>query len=87
MGNENQYPKKYNNDLKKKNHQIKPFSYGHKRRFKKGYQNQMVSASRKTETHTNDKTVIVTESINLVDFNSDGFEFIFGDHKCYKKDS
>jgi len=41
-------------------------------------QNQLLNASRRTATYTKDKTVIVTEEVNVVDFNSDNFVYLFG---------
>ncbi len=76
-----QYPKKYHNN----NNVMKPMSYGQKTRYKKGFQNQLVNASRRTETHTKDKTTIVTETINVVDFNTDSFEYVFGNNRNFKK--
>ncbi len=46
-------------------------------RYKKGYQNSLTNAMRRTETYSKDKVVIVTESVNVVDFNSDNFEYRF----------
>ncbi len=44
--------------------------------IKKGHQNQLVNASRRIETYTKDKTVIVTENVNIVDFNNDIFQYL-----------
>ena len=55
-------------------------------RYTKGHQNQMINASRRTETYTKDKTVIVTEVVNVVDFNGDNFSYEFGGNKNLKKD-
>jgi len=46
----------------------------------------MINASRRTETYTKDKTVIVTEVVNVVDFNGDNFSYEFGSNKNLKKD-
>ncbi len=43
----------------------KPFAFDNRVRYQKGHQNQLLNASRKTETYSQDKTVIVTESVNI----------------------
>lgn len=80
------YPKKQDN----KNNQVpsitKPFAFDNRVRYQKGHQNQLLNASRKTETYTKDKTVIVTESVNVVDFNSDSFDYEFGNKEIKKRE-
>lgn len=73
------YPKKQNNHNKQVSSIIKPFAFDNRMRYQKGHQNQLLNAPRKTETYTKDKTVIVTESVNVVDFNSYNFEYQFGE--------
>ena len=63
----------------------KPFANANRIRHKKGLQNQLLNASRRTETYTQDKTVIITENVNIVDFNSDGFEYEFGNKRIKRK--
>ncbi|MBI9008474.1 MAG: hypothetical protein JEZ05_00455 [Tenericutes bacterium] len=76
------YPSKRDNN----NSSItKPFANVNRTRYKQGHQNQLLNASRRTETYSQYKTVIVTESVNIVDFNSDDFEYEFGDKKVKKK--
>jgi hypothetical protein len=83
MSHKKHYPKTYqSNDVSKSI--TKPFATSEQRRYHKGYQNKMVSASRKTETRSKNKTVIVTESVNVVDFNTDDFEFQFGSHGLHQ---
>lgn len=79
------YPKKQNNFNKQTPSITKPFAFDNRVRYQKGHQNQLLNASRKTETYTKDKTVIVTESVNVVDFNSDNFEYQFGEKSMKKK--
>ena len=73
------YPQKKKNHCPKNQSITKPFAYDNRIRYQKGHQNQLLNASRRTETYTKDKTVIVTESVNVVDFNSDNFEYQFGE--------
>lgn len=69
------YPQKKKNHYPKNQSITKPFAYDNRIRYQKGHQNQLLNASRRTET----TTVIVTESVNVVDFNSDNFEYLFGE--------
>lgn len=81
MENKKYYPQKKKNHYPKNRSITKPFAYDNRIRYQKGHQNQLLNASRRTETYTKDKTVIVTESVNVVDFNSDNFEYAFGGKK------
>jgi len=72
------YPQKKKKQYPKNQSITKPFAYDNRIRYQKGHQNQLLNASRRTETYTKDKTVIVTENVNVVDFNSDNFEYLFG---------
>ena len=72
------YPQKRNQNYPSKENIVNPMFNKHKPRYQKGHQNQVVNASRRTETYTKDKTVIVTEKFNIVDFNNDEFEYQFG---------
>jgi hypothetical protein len=82
--------KKYYPSTKKNNNVAntsisKPFANANRIRHKKGLQNQLLNASRKTETYTQGKAVIVTENVSIVDFNSDDFEYQFGNQRVKKK--
>lgn len=79
------YPKKQTNHNNQTPSITKPFAYDNRVRYTKGHQNQMLNASRRTETYYEDKTVIVTESVNVVDFNSDNFEYAFGNGDVKKR--
>lgn len=78
------YPKKHSNQNTQVPSITKPFAFDNRVRYQKGHQNQLLNASRRTETITKDKTVIVTESVNVVDFNSDNFMYEFGQQKANK---
>ena len=79
------YPQKKKKHYPKNQSITKPFAYDNRIRYQKGHQNQLLNASRRTETYTKDKTVIVTENVNVVDFNSDNFEYLFGNEGIKKK--
>ena len=79
------YPKKQYNHPVQNQSITKPFAYDNRVRYEKGRQNQLLNASRRTETYTKDKTVIVNESVNVVDFKNDNFEIEFGDKNIKKK--
>lgn len=83
MDNKKKYPSKYKNHSSS-NSISKPFAFDNKTRYTKGHQNQLINASRRTETHTKDKTVIVTENVNVIDFNSDSFVYMFGNGNLKK---
>ena len=85
MENKKHYPQKKKNHYPKNQSITKPFAYDNRIRYQKGHQNQLLNASRTTETYTKDKTVIVTESVNVVDFNSDNFEYAFGGKQVKRK--
>lgn len=79
------YPKKQYNHNDHVPSITKPFAFDNRVRYQKGHQNQLLNASRRTESITRDKTVIVTESVNVVDFNSDNFEYVFGNQQNITK--
>jgi hypothetical protein len=85
MENKKYYPQKKKKQYPQNQSITKPFAYDNRIRYQKGHQNQLLNASRRTETITKDKTVIVTESVNVVDFNSDNFMYEFGEQKVKKK--
>jgi len=85
MENKKYYPQKKKKQYPSNQSITKPFAYDNRIRYQKGHQNQLLNASRRTETYTKDKTVIVTESVNVVDFNSDDFMYEFGEKKVKKK--
>ncbi len=80
------YPKKQS----KENNQVpsitQPFAPDNRERYQKGHQNQLLNATRRTETITKNKTVIVTESLNVVDFNNDNFDYRFGEKNMNKRE-
>lgn len=83
MSNKNYYPQKRKNQYAPKTYRnnnsiVNPNVFNHKIRHNKGLQNQYLSAFRKTETYHKDKTVIVTERVDVVEFNNDSFEIEFG---------
>jgi len=85
------YPTKHRNHEENNSSITKPFAYNNRVRYTQGHQNQLLNASRKTQTYTKDKTVIVTESVNVVDFNNDNFEYAFdnknvGKNPCKEND-
>ena len=59
----------------------KPVATSNRGRYKKGYQKSLTNAIRRTETYSKDKVVIVTESVNVLDFNGDNFSYEFGPNK------
>lgn len=85
MDQKKHYPSKYNNHPPANNSITHPFANPNKTRYTKGHQNQMINASRRTATYTKDKTTIVTENVNIVEFNSDSFEYVFGPGGNLKK--
>ena len=62
------YPQKKKQHYPSNQNIANPNIINNKPRYQKGHQNQFVNAFRKTETYYKDKTVIVTESFNMVDF-------------------
>ena len=81
------YPQKKKKQYPKNQSITKPFAYDNRIRYQKGHQNQMLNASRRTATYAKDKTVIVTEEVNVVDFNSDNFEYLFGNDGIRKNNN
>lgn len=79
MSDQKYYPKKrYHNNNNHSDYSIaKPVAGTNREKFKKGYQNSLTNATRRTETYSKDKVVIVTESVNVVDFNTDNFTYNF----------
>ncbi len=77
QNNKREYPTKRKTYYPKESSKEKPLININKQRYHKGHQNQLVGASRRTETYTKDKTVIVTESVDILDFNNDMFEYKF----------
>ena len=88
MANQKYYPtKRINNNNNDGSYSIaRPVASTNRNRYSKGHQNSLTNATRKTETYSRDKVVIVTESVNVVDFNSDNFEYRFDNinHKSKK---
>lgn len=78
MNNKKYYPQKRNKNYPNKQNITNPNIINNKPRYQQGHQNQLMTAFRKTETYYKDKTVIVTESFNVVEFNNDEFEFELG---------
>ncbi|QVK19308.1 hypothetical protein KHQ81_06355 [Mycoplasmatota bacterium] len=77
MAKQKYYPtKKYKNN-RSNNSIARPVAATNRGRYKKGYQNNLTNATRRTETYSKDKVVIVTESVNVVDFNNDNFTYKF----------
>lgn len=72
------YPQKKKQHYPSNQNIANPNIINNKPRYQKGHQNQFVNAFRKTETYYKDKTVIVTESFNMVDFNNDEFTLGLG---------
>lgn len=78
MSDQKYYPtKRYNNSSQYGNSIARPVAATNRNRYRKGYQNSLTNATRRTETYSKDKVVIVTESVNVVDFNSDNFQYNF----------
>jgi len=78
MSDRKYYPTRRNNHQPTTNNTIARSVAGvNRNRYKQGYQNSLTNATRRTETYSKDKVVIVTESVNVVDFNSDDFHYNF----------
>lgn len=78
------YPQKKGGQDQKTHSITKPFAFDNRTRYQKGLQNQLLSAHRRTETYTKDKAVIITETVDVVDFNNDSFVYEFGNKKVRK---
>ncbi|ERJ12517.1 hypothetical protein [Haloplasma contractile] len=77
MANQKYYPTKRYSNHRSDNSIARPVAATNRGRYQKGYQNNLTNATRRTETYSRDKVVIVTESVNVVDFNNDNFTYNF----------
>lgn len=82
MANNKHYPSKRNYP---NNSLVNPIVNSNRSRYKKGHQNSLMSGSRRTETYYKDKTVVVTESVYIIEFNNDNFDYNHnGNNNKYK---
>ena len=79
MSDQKYYPtKRYNNNNNNSGYSIaKPVAGTNREKISKRLSKSLTNATRRTETYSKDKVVIVTESVNVVDFNNDNFTYNF----------
>lgn len=75
----NQYPKRSNRS--RESNRIAPIN---RNRYRKGHQNSMTSARRRTVERYRDKTIVTEEEVTIMEFNEDNFEFQFGGQNINK---
>lgn len=78
----NNYPKKQNQNRQPRPGLTAPMN---RNRYKKGHQNSMTSARRRTVEKFSDKTVIIEEEVTIVEFNEDNFEIGFNKQNRRRK--